>query len=64
MGLQHDTYGLPWRGAPPQAVRGGYFSNVLSQGHPLVTFGDSSPQGEPFLLAYGCARVQKRVYYE
>ena len=33
-------------------VRGGYFSTVQHVGHPSVTFGDSSPQGELFFFIY------------
>ena len=60
----NNAYKLPLRGAPPQAVRGGYFSNEHLWGHPSVTFGDSSPQGEPFLYLHSCVLTQKRVYYK
>ena len=33
-----------------KAVRGGYFSHERHESHPSVTFGDSSPQREPFIL--------------
>ena len=42
--------GSPSRGAPAQRVRGGYFSHERHESHPSVTFGDSSPQREPFIL--------------
>ena len=43
--------GSPSRGAPAaRRVRGGYFSVWPYGSHPSVTFGDSSPQREPFIL--------------
>ena len=42
--------GSPSRGAPAQRMRGGYFSHERHESHPSVTFGDSSPQREPFIL--------------
>ena len=42
--------GPPSGGAPAQRVRGGYFSHERHESHPSVTFGDSSPQREPFIL--------------